>query len=163
MTADPLSQSVTDLIDLKRRIAELETERDALQRVFIEAAQAQLQLDGHKTFIGCEYSFKGTDGSLCRVNFPNDKLISDFRFNDRDEAFRTKGTGAKAEIIKLTGLRRLAGDKFPKLFVEKFTPAKSFRDLAKAMLSETSADQLIDLLTEPSSPRVSTEVAEVVP
>lgn len=158
-----LAPLVNELIDLKRIVANAEEKIAIIQRRFIEEAQSALKYDGHKTFIDCSYTFAGMDGCIARVNFPADKLISSFRFNDADEAYRTQGTGKNTQVIKMPGLRKLAGDKFKVLFAPFFKPATGFRDIAPTHLGKTTYASLLELVTEPSSPRVSTEVAEIVP
>lgn len=153
---------VDDLLKLKRQKAELERQIDELQRLFIEGAQFELRKDHKPPFVGCRYDFQGK-GGLVRVNFPEHKLITSFTFNDRDEAFRTSYAGDKPEKIKLPGLRKLAGEKFGVLFATFYKPAKAFRELLPTHVTPLTESKLLDLCTEPSSPRVSTEVAEVVP
>ena len=88
MTNAAQSALVSELIDLKRQLADLEDRKEKIQTRFIELAQRLLKEDGEKTFIGCKYTFLADDGALARVNFPSDQLIREFRFNDAGEAFR---------------------------------------------------------------------------
>lgn len=162
MTSAEHSALVSRLIEVKRQLAEIEALKETLQNQLIEEAQRLLKADGEKTFVGCKYTFLAPDGALARVNFPRDQVIREFRFNDSGEAFRTKGSGKDAEITLLPGLRKYSGSQFDKLFTTHHKPAKAFEELCGALLGPVSKAQLIDLCTEPSSPRVTTEAAKTV-
>ena len=164
MTSADLSALVLQIIDLKREIASREKLLDQANLILIDQAQLALKEDGHKTFVGCKYTFTADDGSLARVSFPEDQVIREFRFDDVGRPFRTKGSGAKAEHIAMPGLKAAAGAHFENLFITVFKPApKCFRELVQRLCGKASQEKLLELCTEPSSPRVTTEVAEVVP
>ena len=157
-----LTAKVDRYLELKRQIAELENELSLANTFFIDTARECLAEAGHKDILGMKHVLIGSDG-LVRVNFPEDRLISGFRVDEDGRYYRLDLDKKPAERISLPAVTRLADSDFGKLFVTSYKPAKAFRELVPKILKPSPAANVLAECTEPSSPRVSTEVAEVVP
>lgn len=156
-----LAPLVDELIRLEREVAEREREIADIKARFITAAEDALTAEDVKTpnFIGCSYEWLGTDGSLARVTFPEPRLISSFQLHE-GKAFRWHKEEGR---IEMPGFNRAVGQKFDKLFATYYKPCKGFREIVPKLLLPGSAEALLKLCTEPSSPRVTTQIKEVVP
>src|SRR6185295_13524669 len=151
MTTTDLPKLVTDCIALDRQIADLTDRVNVGKSLLVQAAILEhTRTLGHETILGCTYTFSSLAGESANVNFPADKLISNFRI-EGDQAILTKGK----ESIELGDFRKIAGEHFKSLFAKLYKPAKAFRELAPRLLTPGAASKLIRACEEGSSPRVS--------
>lgn len=157
MTSKQIAGLVDTAIALDRQIATLSQELDTKKAKLLETARALLREEsGIKDPIGTSYTIKGAAGNVCTVSWPKPRLIRSFYFLDiagRDIAWRTK----EDKAIELGDVRALSGLAFGRLFAQSWAPAKAFRELAQSHLDKPQASQLIQMLEEPSSPRVQFE------
>lgn len=147
-----LIEKVDRYLELKRQIAELEAELALANAFFIDAARQELDSNGISPHTGQSHEWRATDGSLVRVNFPKDRVISSFQIDDDDRYFRLDKEAAR---IPMPAVNRLAESDFRKLFCTWFKPAKAFRELTVKLLKPGPAANVLAECTEPSSPRVS--------
>jgi hypothetical protein len=152
MTTKQVAALVSEAIALDQQIALLQEQLSAAKTRLIEIAAGFLrEADIEDPLnLGVSYSLPAEDEChVAQISWPKPRLISGFWFV-KGVAFRKKDD----QTIEVGPVKELAGENFPKLFFASYKPAKSFRDLAPALLG-AKAEKLLALCEEGSSARVS--------
>lgn len=133
---------VANALECQKALKRLEKELEAYKARLVQEAQAECRRAGIGDTRETAWNFTAPDGTVARVNFPKDQIPRELG------------------VLRETGAREIAGDFFTKLFAKVWKPAKTFRELVQKMLPPDKAKELVGLIEEESSPRVSFEAAQ---
>lgn len=158
MTTQQISALILQAITIKREIELREEILEELKASLRNEAMVELEKEGIKgeKLPGSSYTFKASDESVATVSFPRPELIKSFVLvEDFPHVLQDK------KLVRMkVNVQEAAGPSFKKLFLTSYSPAKSFRELAPALLHKATADKILGACElEPGQARVTFKVA----
>lgn len=163
MDSKQIASLISEAAELERKTTELAMRLAVIKALLINEAGVALglvtpELQDARRSKGLSHSFQDEIGQTATISFPRDQVIGTFWFRKeqgREVAYRYK----QDKLLELGPLKddELAGAHFRDLFFPMFKPQKGFVEILPVALKRCPKrmERLLDLCTEPSSPRCS--------
>jgi hypothetical protein len=153
-SGNKVSQLVELGCGLDVAIAVLEDLFEAVKSRMRDNAESELRDQGIEETPGSSWTETGPDNDqVCLVSFPKAGLVRTFWLQPDGLAYAYRND----ERVCLGDVKRLAGDKFERLFLTQFKPCKAFTEVVPVALdSKKDGTKLVEMLMElPGAGRVS--------